>query len=59
MYNCIYKNCNLDCKNRSQHNARYSKIKKNTKTLKFKENFTIKKSSHINYDVLKKLLGTI
>lgn len=71
MYNCIYKNCNLGCRSITQHNARYSKIKtqdtpqvikketKSRKKIKSQRGENPKKSSRINYEVLKKLLGTI
>ena len=55
-YKCIYKNCKLGCRTITQHNARYSKIKTQDTSQMIKKN---KKSSRINYEVLKKLLGTI
>ena len=55
-YKCIYKNCNLGCKNISHHNARYSKIKSQKEYISTKK---IKKSPLINYDVLKKLKAII
>ena len=67
-YTCIYKNCKLGCRSITQHNARYSKIKtqdivkketKSRKKIKSQRGKNPKKSSRINYKVLKKLLGTI
>ena len=59
LYHCSYKNCNLGCKNISQHNARYAKIKSQKEYKSTKEPKKIKKSPRINYNILKKLKAII
>ena len=55
-YHCPYKNCNLNCRDKIQHKARYAKINcKETTSEIVKEN---KYSKRINYEALKKLYST-
>ena len=48
---CPYKNCNLNCRNFTQHRARYASIKNDKTTIKKLHT----KSNRVNYDVLRKL----
>ena len=53
MGKCIYQNCNLGCQTKAQHQSKYATMRNNS--MNIQKN---KKSSRINYDVLRNILQT-